>query len=141
MDVAFWIIGLLVVIVVLVFAVGSALPLGHMASRTRSFPAQPQAIWDALHDPALARAAGGDVKTEEVESVPPKLLVTKIVGETAYGGTWTFEIGATDRGSELTITERGEVYNPAFRFISRFVMGHHRSIDAYMSQLRKRFGG
>jgi len=61
------------------------------------------------------------------------------VGEKAFGGTSTFEIGPAERGSTLTITERGEAYNPIFRFVSRFVMGHHRTIDAYLSRLRGRF--
>src|SRR5438093_213928 len=89
--------------------------------------------------PARKRAAAGEVETEEIESVPPKLLVTKVVGEKAFGGTRTFEIGPAGRGSTLTITERGEVYNPIFRFVSRFVMGHHRTTDAYLSRLRRRF--
>ena len=139
MDVAVWIVGALLVLGALVLVVGLALPVDHVAIRTRSFSADPQALWDAVHDPALARASAGDLATEEVESVPPKLLVTKIVGEKAFGGTWTFEVGPADRGSTLTITERGEVYNPLFRFVSRFVLGHHRTIDGYMSRLRKRF--
>ncbi len=31
------------------------------------------------------------------------------------------------RITSLRVTERGEVYNPGFRFLSRFVFGHHRS--------------
>ena len=139
MEIVVWIVGALLVLGALVLVVGLALPVDHVAIRTRSFSADPQALWDAVHDPELARAAAGDLATEEVESVPPKLLVTKIVGEEAFAGTWTFEIGPAERGSTLTITERGEVYNPLFRFVSRFVLGHHRSIDGYMSRLRKRF--
>ena len=131
--------GVLLLIAVGALVVGLALPVDHVASRTRTFPADPQALWDAVHDPAFARAASGGASTEEVESVPRKLLVTRIVGEKAFGGTWTFDIGPDERGSTLTITERGEVYNPVFRVASRFVIGHHRSIDRYMSLLRKRF--
>src|SRR3989442_346536 len=95
--------------------------------------------WSRIREPALARAAAGEVETEEIESVRRKLLVTKVVGEKEFGGTWKFEIGPAERGSTLTITERGEVYNPIFRFVLRFVMGHHRAIDAYLSRLRRRF--
>jgi hypothetical protein len=40
------------------------------------------------------------------------------------------------RNKSLTITERGEVYNPFFRFVSRYVMGHTQSIDEFMAALR-----
>jgi hypothetical protein len=65
-----------------------------------------------------------DVKFEIVESVPPKLLVTRVVGEKSFGGTWTCEIARVPEGS----------------FVSRFVIGHHRTIDGAMGVLRKRFG-
>ena len=38
---------------------------------------------------------GADVKSEVVESVPPSRIVTKIVGETQFGGTWTIDITPT----------------------------------------------
>lgn len=139
MELAVWAVAALIAFGLIVLAVGLAMPIDHVAIRTATFPAEPQALWDAIHDPALARAAAGEVETEEIESVPPKLLVTKVVGEKAFGGTWTFEIGPAKHGSTLTITERDEVYNPIFRFVSRFVMGHHRTIDAYLSRLRRRF--
>ena len=39
-------------------------------------------------------------------------------------------------GTRLTITERGEVYNPVFRFMSRFVFGHTASLDRFAESLR-----
>ncbi|HMA23731.1 MAG TPA: hypothetical protein VKP00_07045, partial [Gemmatimonadaceae bacterium] len=42
--------------------------------------------------------------------------------------------------SRVTIVERGSVYNPLFRFVSRFFMGHTATIDAYLRALGKRFG-
>jgi hypothetical protein len=32
------------------------------------------------------------------------------------------------------------VYNPLFRFISRYVMGHTATIESYLRALGKRFG-
>lgn len=40
--------------------------------------------------------------------------------------------------TQITITERGEVYNPIFRFMSRFVFSHHATIDAYLIALGKK---
>jgi hypothetical protein len=55
-------------------------------------------------------------------------------------GTWTFEFVPDGGGTRLTITERGEVYNPNFRFMSRFVFGHTATMDAFFESLGKRVG-
>ena len=34
-------------------------------------------------------------------------------------------------------SEDGDVYNPIFRFVSRFVIGQHRTIDSYLQGLAK----
>ena len=39
------------------------------------------------------------------------------------------------------MAEDGEVYNPIFRFVSRFVMGHHATMDRYLRNLGRKFGG
>ena len=78
------------------------------------------------------------MKTETVESVPPRRLVRRIVGETSFGGTWTSELdGAPGGGTRLVITENGEIYNAFFRFVSRYIVGHHRTIDSFLAALRR----
>jgi hypothetical protein len=42
-------------------------------------------------------------------------------------------------GTELTITENGEVYNPLFRFVSRFIMGHAATIEKYQRDVAAHF--
>ena len=94
---------------------------------------------ELINDRAVTEARGqGLGKTEIVESVPPRLLVRKVVGERDYGGTWTCEIAPTAEGSTLTVTENGYVYNRFFRFVSKYVIGHYRSIDGVMTSLQKR---
>src|SRR5439155_25526170 len=83
MELAVWAVAALSALGLIVLAVGLALPIDHVAIRTATFPTETEALWDAIHDPALALAAA--VETEEIESVPPKLLVTKVVGEKAFG--------------------------------------------------------
>ena len=132
---------MLIVIVVGVTLVGRSLPVGHIADRTATFRRPPEEVWAAINDPALMSSRGvGDVKFETVESVPPKLLVRRVIGEKDFGGTWTCEIAASPSGSTLTITENGEVYNAFFRFVSRYIVGHNRTIDGTIAALRKRFG-
>jgi hypothetical protein len=75
------------------------------------------------------------------QAVPDRLLVGRIAdANLPFGGSWTYEL-APDAGGRttLTITEDGEVYNPIFRFMSRFVMGHDATIKQYLSDVGKRF--
>ena len=69
----------------------------------------------------------------------PSLLVGRIADPTLpFGGTWTYRITAAAGGSDLSITEDGEVYNPIFRFVSRFVFGHTATIDTFIRHLQAR---
>jgi hypothetical protein len=125
----------LVVVVLGAFGFGASLPAAHVASRSKRIPARPEIVWGLINDPVATKGWGGTVKTEAVEQDAPRLLVTKIVGEKAFGGTWTFEIAPEHNdASTLTITERGEIYNPLFRTAMRLI-GHTRTIDAYLAKL------
>ncbi len=130
--------GALAVLVLGLFGYGKTLPVAHVASKSRRISARPEIIWGLINDPVASKGWGGDTKTEVVEQDAPRLLVTKIVGESAFGGTWTLEIAPEGHdASNVTITERGEVYNPVFRVLSRYVFGQTRSIDAYLAKLER----
>jgi len=159
------IVGILVVVVLLVVAIGYALPKSHVASVSARYAAPPDALWTSLTDVAafpqwrkeLARVellpdengqrgwrehGKNDVITYRVvASDPPRRLVTRIADETLpFGGTWTYELAPAAGGTRLTITERGEVYNPIFRFMSRFVFGYTGTMDSCLSALKQRLG-
>ncbi len=36
-------------------------------------------------------------------------------------------------------TEQGEIYNPVFRFVSRFILGYTRTIDTYLRNVSRKF--
>jgi hypothetical protein len=55
-----------------------------------------------------------------------------------FGGTWTYEFSGTGSRSVLRITEDGEVYNPVFRFMSRYVFGHDRTMNQFLDDLDQR---
>jgi hypothetical protein len=57
-----------------------------------------------------------------------------------FGGTWTYEVIPSEGGTRLRITERGEVYNPIFRFISHFIIGQTRTMDEYLAALGRKYG-
>ena len=67
-----------------------------------------------------------------------KFMYECVTGSLPFGGSWTYELIPTAGGTMLRITEDGEVYNPLFRFISRFVLGHYKSIDQYLDDLERR---
>jgi hypothetical protein len=127
-------VGALIVALALVTVIGALLPVKHVAARTETFVVPPQKLWDL----AIAQFhKTNDGTYSIVEQSPPHRFVTEIVKKgLPFGGTWTYEFVPQDSGTTLTITERGEVYNPFFRFVSRFVMGHTRSIDEFMAALR-----
>jgi hypothetical protein len=71
----------------------------------------------------------------------PSLLVARIADPSLpFGGTWTYRISPAAGGSELSITEDGEVYNPIFRFMARFVFGYTATMDAFIKHVQARFG-
>lgn len=126
--------GVILVIVGVAAAVGAAQPVGHVASRSETFAVPPEQLWE-LSLVAFGRTNDGSYAI--VEQDPPRRLVTAIVDKKLpYGGSWTYEFAPAAGGTTLTVVERGEVYNPVFRFVSRYVIGHTRTLDAYFADLR-----
>lgn len=160
------ILGTLLVAVALVLGIGAMLPQNHVVSRTTELAYPPERVWSTIADvakypswrsgvtsvdllppPSGAQAAwrehdthNGSLGFVASDAVSPTHFTTRISDtDKPFGGGWTFDIApAPNGGSALTITERGEVYNPFFRFISRFVIGHTKTIDTYIADLKKR---
>ena len=135
-----WTIVALVGAIGVVALIGYFLPVAHQASRSAEFNKPPDVVFALIADPNGYQSwwDGADVKTEVVESVPPTKLVTKIVGETQFGGTWTFEITPTATGSRMTITERGEIYDVVFRTLAKYVFGYTSTMDACLAAAQKK---
>jgi len=131
----------LAALVAFIAVVGALLPRDHVASRTLTTRRPPAAVWALVSDAAFAKdATGQSVAVETVESQPPQRLVTRMADPNQpFGGTWTFVIAPAPDGSTLTITEAGWVSNVVFRFVSRFIMGHHATMDTYLRTVAKRF--
>lgn len=162
------IIGMLVVIVGLfavVYGVGLSLPQDHVAAVRADFSASPEEIFATIADyraypewrPSVERVeelparggnpawvmidATGPLPMELTESEPPTRLVTTILSEgMPFGGRWIYEIEPVAAGATVTITEEGEVYSAVFRFVSRYIMGHHASASLFLTDLGTRFG-
>jgi uncharacterized protein YndB with AHSA1/START domain len=151
--------GLVVVIV------GYLLPVRHVATVSATIPAAPDAVWAVLTDPASYPKWRGDVMSVEMlpadsghvawrehgkndaiafaieEAEVPRRLVTRITDKgLPFGGSWEYLVTGDGAGSRVQITEHGEVYNPVFRFVSRFIMGHSATASAYLKALGAQFG-
>lgn len=157
-----WFIRLLIVIGILIlamFIMGSTLPEHHMATATRKFQAPRDSVWAVLTDfqqwptwrSGLKEIQTKDNEFTEVSSDDevvtyrieefnaPERLVTRIATlDLPYGGAWTYELTPTVSGCSLTITENGEVYNPMFRFIANYMIGHTSTIEKYLDDLGKK---
>ena len=156
----------IVVFVLGVVVIGTFLPRDHVAAMSARITAPPEAVWIALTDPARYPAWRKDVAT--VEMLPPaptgpswrersghgaitmvmdvaerpRRMVTRIADDDVpFGGTWECLLEPDGPAyTRVTIIERGSVHNPLFRFVSRFIMGHTASIDAYLRALGEHFG-
>lgn len=157
--------GLIVSVVLIVVVVGMLLPKEHTARSYATFSATPDSIWRALTDveafptwrndvsrvDLLPSSSGrrawrevgrnGTITFEEVAVEPPRRLVSRIADpKLPFGGSWTYDLAAEERGARVTITENGVVYNPVFRFMSRFVFGHHATQQAFLRALGRKLG-
>jgi len=155
--------GSIAAVIAIVALVGSLLPRAHTVSRTVTLRQRPDEVWRILTDYENSPSWRTDISKVEVlpardgrlcwreikgsdaityvreEEDPPRRLVTRIADKNLpFGGSWSYEISPAPQGSTLTVTENGEVYNPIFRFVSRFVMGHYASIDAFLGALQRK---
>ncbi len=157
-------VGALAAAAVLVTVVGSLVPQDHVAQSRAAYLRPADSVWSVVRDLASypdwwsqlessERDPRADQETwiqrgprvgrlpiiVEVDE-PPRRLVTRMGEGLPFGGSWTYEVTPTASGSTLTITEDGEVYNPFFRFVSRFVTGYHGTMDSYLEDLGAHFG-
>ena len=56
------------------------------------------------------------------------------------GGTWTFRLAPEDGGTEVTVTQDGEIYNVMFRAMARLLFGYTAAMDGYLRALAAKFG-
>lgn len=160
------VIGGLIGLILLMTLIGVFLPQDHVATRSLTLPQPPEAVWQVVTDFAQqpkwfsevtsserlpdqnGRARwrevyGGDMEAtvEVIEAKPPQRIVRKIVNDDLpFGGQWEYDIKPVDTGSQITVTERGTVNNPFFRFMSRFVFGYTATIEKYLQSLAAKFG-
>jgi hypothetical protein len=148
----------------LMAAVGAMLPVRHHATRRARYKASADALYAVLAGPPDWRTGvksygvlaeqdgirrwweedthGQKITFELAEARPAERLRVRIADQgLPFGGMWTFDIvPVADGGSELRVTEDGEVYNVIFRFMARYFFGYHSSIETYLRDLGAKFG-
>ena len=134
------VVAVLAAIVVIITVVGMTLPQNHVAARSAHLSAPPDKVWSIVTDPEKYPAWRSDVSSVEMLSGPdggkiswrevspkgnklayeastveaPSHFVTVIADKgIPFGGSWDYRIAPDGTGSRITITENGEVYNPA----------------------------
>ena len=149
----------LVAIAALAYAAGAMLPEDHVATVASDYSAAPEALWAVITDPPrfmewrtglkkvdiqgdriTEHASYGAMAYRFVNSAAPRTIATESLNgkELGFAGSWTFEIAPTGQGARLTITERGKVFSPLFRVMSRYVFGHEGTMRQYHADLAKR---
>lgn len=156
--------GVLVALGIAVYVVGALLPEDHVATRSAAYEQPPERVWEAITGvdefpewrggidgverlpnregrPVWREFSGtGPLTLEVVEAEPPRRLRLRIAdADLPFGGTWTYRIEPTASGCRLTITEDGEIHNPFFRFMARFVFGYEATMDGYLVDLGSKF--
>ena len=152
---------LLVCLLVAMVLAGAMLPVKHQVQGVATVHQNPEFVWNLVADaekqpkwrPKVVRVErlpdrdghpvwreyyknGQRLAFETIASDPPKRLVRKIVDESAFGGQWEIALLPTAEGTEVRVTERGEVYNPVFRFVSHFLIGQEKTIQEYLADMK-----
>ena len=160
------VVGVLVGLALVVVAIGYSLPVKHRAQGEATFNARPDSVFSLITNVEAFPSWRAGVKSTErlpprdgkqrfrevskngtisylIETLdPPRRMVTRIDDKSLpFGGSWTYEVapvGSTQ--STLRITEEGEIYNPVFRFVSRFIMGYDGTIKEYLASAKRKLG-
>ena len=152
-------------LVVAIYGIGALRPTNHSVTRYVEFSKPPEQVWavmvDRLNQPAWrldvtkvesASAPGGKprwketmsdgmVVTMEERSLEPvsKRVVDIADPDLPVGGTWTYQLSATGKGTRVQITEDGFVTPPLYRFFMIF-MDPAATMTKYLTFLGRKLG-
>jgi uncharacterized protein YndB with AHSA1/START domain len=162
LKILLWIVGGLAALVGAVCAVGLALPKHHVARAEQAIAAPPERVAELVREveaqPRWRKGvtaidvqergegrlryrerSGGDVIAYLFEETAPgSTFRSTITDETLpFGGSWTITLTPAGEGTLVSIVEQGEVRNPIFRALARFVFGHQATMKAYLADLKR----
>jgi uncharacterized protein YndB with AHSA1/START domain len=143
--------------------VGATMEPSHVASRQAVYARTPEEVWDVITrfdqaprwrtdvdaveieagDPIrfVEMGAQGPLPLEVTEQERPHRLVLMAADPSLpFTGSWTFELEAVEGGTRLTVTERGSIDNPLFRFVARLFMDPASTVTTYLVDLGHHLG-
>ena len=160
-------VAVLVGLVAVMFLVGALLPRDHVAGSSVVLRQPPDTVWRTVRDvgavpswwteitSSLRQSDGSNQEIWEqkmkngfamrlvvTEDRPPTKLVMTIdaAADAPFGGKWTYEVSPAEGGTRLSVTEAGFVNSPLFRFMSKFIFGHHATQDGFLKAIGRKFG-
>lgn len=163
-----WLVRILVALIVLfgaAFGIGAMRPTHHTVTRYVELSKPPEQVWalmvDRLNQPSWRldvtkvestaspngkprwkeTMSDGMVVTMEERSLEPvsKLVVDIADPDLPFGGTWTYQLAPSPKGSRLQITEDGYVKPALFRFFMIF-MDPSDTMNKYLTYLGRKLG-
>lgn len=165
MKIALIVVAVVILVIVAVVLIGYSLPVKHRAQADAQINAPPAQVFalitnieespswrTGLKSVEILPSPDGRRRFREVSSngtipfvieaaEPSRRLVSRIDDRSLpFGGTWTYELTPEDSTrTRLRITEDGEIYNPFFRFVSRFILGYDGGIKTYLADVERRY--
>jgi hypothetical protein len=157
-----WLLIIIIAIVALIaimYLIGYFMPVQHVSTHSVVLNSNAEKVWTILHDHGQYPSWRSDVKKVEVAdathwteissngtitfeaqiSEPLLSFDAHITNkDLPFGGKWTYKLSPNNTGTQLTITEHGEVYNPIFRFMSKYVFGHNATLKKFADDLSKK---
>jgi len=160
MKIILIILTIVALLVITVFIIGYLLPVEHTVTVSVDIAVSKDKVWNVIIDANNYPIWRSDVKKVDVNSTSQgwteydnhnesltyeivevaegRLLVTRIQDkDKPFGGGWTITLQDSGDETRVTITENGEVYNPIFRFVSKFIIGHSATASSYLADLKK----
>lgn len=159
-------IGLVVFLLLVAIAVGTSLPIAHVATCSALIARPPAVLYAAVEDDASSPSWRSDVqqvraehtaygKTRwietykngqtlpylEVQTFPGKGIDRRIDDPTLpFGGQWRYAFKPSGGSTVVTIAEAGYVFNPLFRMVEQFFTGYTTTLKTYLTDLGRKYG-
>jgi hypothetical protein len=164
LRILFSLVAVVFVAIVLVYAIGAALPVNHSVCVTGIIPAAPGKVFARITDVAagarwrpavksvkvLPSEGGGDHWIEDLghgqtmtfvatrTDAPTRREVLLDDANASYGGTWLYELsaGPSANSTTLRITETGFIHPPIYRFMMAHIFGPTYNLDQYIKNMQ-----